>query len=122
MGYALISRHATRWLGIHPRFFLPFPFDYVNLVGTSAPPGVTESACSNIESIPFSRTERNESLAVLAKSVVDVGRECPFGRQCPGCPPIRPGGCFVNIRGSPFVDKEAGERMSLWVRGGKRIP
>ena len=28
------------------------------------------------------------------------------------------GGCFVNIRGSPSVDKEAGERMSLWVRGG----
>ena len=80
MGYALISRHATRWLRIHPRFFLPFPFDYVNLAGTSVPPGVAEFACSSIESIPFLRTERDESLAVMAKSVVDVERECPFGR------------------------------------------
>ena len=59
--------------------FIP-DFDYVNFAGTSAPPGVAESACSSSESIPFSRTERDESLAVMAKSVVDVERERPFGR------------------------------------------
>ena len=61
-------------------FFFPFSFDYVDFAGTSGPPGVAEFACSSIESIPFLRTEWDGSLAVMAKSVVDVERECPFGR------------------------------------------
>ena len=40
-----------------------------------------------------------------------VGRAPVVPRSDPG------GGVFVNVRGSPFVDKEAGERMSLYVGG-----
>ena len=59
------------------------------------------------------------SLAVLAK----IRRRCRTRMSVWSVVPrLSPdptrGGCFVNIRGSPSVDKEAGERMSLYVGGG----